>query len=504
MEERKSKEKKNAKRNLRPFVVGVVVIVAALLIVYFYFVHYFTGHFYWKTQLNGFDVGAKTADEAKEILETETEEYLLTIYDRDGKKYHIKGSDIDYVYESTGEEEKLLNKQNAFTWPRDAAKKSELTLKLSTHYDEQKLQQAVAALDCFKEENITHPQDAYINTEDHKFELVKEVAGNELLPQQAQEAVKAAVDAGMNEMKFTDKEYKSPAVTSEDKTLSACMAEIKKYTDSSVVYDIEGYDEKVDGDMIASWLTVGDDYSVTVDENAIAAYVQTLATKYNTYGRERQFKTTQGDTITIGGGDYGFVVQKEKEAAQLKEDIASGKEIKREPVYEQTALLRDKTNDIGDTYVEVDYTNQHMWYYKEGNVVFDADFVSGDITKAKDMGSPDGIFKVNSKSINYVMVRPEYTTEAKFFVQFASNVGFHDADDWRHGQYGGNIYRGNGSHGCINVSLKTAEWLYNNLPEGTPVVAFYRTKVKLTSQNNIMCNAYSSWNREEKDEEKEE
>ena len=170
-------------------------------------------------------------------------------------------------------------------------------------------------------------------------------------------------------------------------------------------------------------------------------------------------------------------------------------------MYEQTAVQRNKEDDIGSTYVEVDYTNQHMWYYKEGKVVFDTDFVSGDITKAKDMGSPDGIFKVNSKSVNYVMRRPEYVTKAKFFIQFASNIGFHDADDWRHGQYGGNIYRGNGSHGCINVSLKSAEWLYNNLPEGTPVVAFYRTKVKLTSQNNIMCNAYSSWNREEKEKE---
>ena len=501
MEERKSKEKQNAKKNLRPVAVGAVVVIVALLIVYFYFVHYFTRHFYWKTQLNGFDVGAKTADETKKILETETEEYLLTIYDRDGKKYHIKGSDIDYVYESTGEEKKLLSDQNAFAWPIQAAKKEELTLNLSTQYDAQKLQQAVAALDCFKEENITHPQDAYINTEDHKFELVKEVAGNELLPEKVQEVVKAAVDAGQNEVKFTDKEYKSPTVTEKDKTLTECMDAIKKYTDSSVVYDLPGYDEKVDGDTIASWLNVGEDHSITVDENALAAYVQTLATKYNTYGRERQFKTTQGDTVTIGGGDYGFVIQKEKEAEQLKQDIASGKEIKREPVYEQTAVQRNKEDDIGSTYVEVDYTNQHMWYYKEGKVVFDTDFVSGDITKAKDMGSPDGIFKVNSKSVNYVMRRPEYVTKAKFFIQFASNIGFHDADDWRHGQYGGNIYRGNGSHGCINVSLKSAEWLYNNLPEGTPVVAFYRTKVKLTSQNNIMCNAYSSWNREEKEKE---
>ena len=36
-------------------------------------------------------------------------------------------------------------------------------------------------------------------------------------------------------------------------------------------------------------------------------YVQQLASKYNTFGRKRSFKTSSGDTIEIGGGDYGWV-----------------------------------------------------------------------------------------------------------------------------------------------------------------------------------------------------
>ena len=39
--------------------------------------------------------------------------------------------------------------------------------------------------------------------------------------------------------------------------------------------------------------------------------------------------------------------------------------MERAPVYEQTALYRG-ADDIGNTYIEIDYTKQHMWYYKDG------------------------------------------------------------------------------------------------------------------------------------------
>ena len=34
-------------------------------------------------------------------------------------------------------------------------------------------------------------------------------------------------------------------------------------------------------------------------------------------------------------------------------------------------------NDLGNTYIEVDLTEQYMWYYQDGNVIFESDIVSG-------------------------------------------------------------------------------------------------------------------------------
>ena len=68
--------------------------------------------------------------------------------------------------------------------------------------------------------------------------------------------------------------------------------------------------------------------------------------------------------MIVSGGDYGYKIDQDGEMLQLTEDLKTGKEIEREPVYSQTAPIREE-NDIGTTYVEVDLTNQHIWFYYE-------------------------------------------------------------------------------------------------------------------------------------------
>lgn len=490
----RSKIKQRARQTRRRGTVGTIVatilvaLFVVLMVIYFGVVYYFSKHFYPKSQLNGLEIGGDTSVEAQKRLESETQDYLLTVYDRDGAKYHIKGYDFNYQYRSTGEEETVLGEQNAWAWPVLMRKKVNYDMKVSITYDENKLSQAVSSLDCFKEENITHPQDAYISETADGFNLVEEVRGNELIPDKVQADIKAAVDAGETEIKLTDEDYIAPAVTREDQTLTAAFDKISSYMNSTVTYDIPSYDEKVDSAKIASWISLGPDYSITVDESAVASYVQSLATKYNTYGDVRQFKTTYGDVVEIGGGDYGWIVDKEAEAQQLLADISSGQPVEREPIYAQTAIMRDGTYDIGATYIEVDYTNQHLWYYKDGQCMMDADVVSGNISKGN--GSPDGIFKINYKKSPAVLKGEDYISDVDYFMVFAYNVGFHDAS-WRHGRFGGTLYKTIGSHGCVNIAHESAEKLYGMLEAGTPVVAYYREPVELKAENCRISNAFS-------------
>ena len=220
--------------------------------------------------------------------------------------------------------------------------------------------------------------------------------------------------------------------------------------------------------------------------------MQGLASKYNTYGDEREFLTAKGDTVTIGGGDYGWVIDKEAERAQLIQEVMNGEVKTREPVYSQTAVSRNK-NDIGNTYIEVDYTNQHLWYFEEGALKLDSDFVSGNISRGN--GSPDGVFKVVYKKSPAVLKGEDYESDVEYFIPFAYNVGFHDAS-WRHGRFGGTIYKTSGSHGCVNMPEDKAAKLYELVAVDTPVIAYYREEVKLTAENTKISNAYSYYDAE--------
>ena len=54
---------------------------------------------------------------------------------------------------------------------------------------------------------------------------------------------------------------------------------------------------------------------------------------------------------------------------------------------------------------------------------------------------------------------------------FFNGYGLHDAT-WRD-EFGGTIYKTNGSHGCINLPYSKAEILFNNISAGCTIVVFY-------------------------------
>ena len=371
-------------------------------------------------------------------------------------------------------------------WPLYISKDHSHTVNVKLTYDESKLVKLVEGMDCFKEENIEKPEDAYLKYTDNGYEIVPEKKGNQPLEEQIMLDVKAVIEERQAVLKLNDSDYMQPAVTSEDPKLQEKLQVTEKYKNMSITYEIEGSEQVLDGQTILSWLTINDDLSVTVDPDMAASYAQQLASKYNTYAATRSFVTTNGDTIKIGGGDYGWVIDKKGEAARIIEDIEKGESVTREPEYEQRAFV-EGADDIGNTYIEIDYTNQHLWYYKDGSLLMDSDLVSGNLNNGN--GSPDGVFKIISRQSPATLVGEDYESDVTYFMPFAYNVGLHDAS-WR-SNFGGSIYKNSGSHGCINLPYDAADTIYKNVELGTPVVAYYRDNVKLTSNNAKVSNAYS-------------
>ena len=91
-------------------------------------------------------------------------------------------------------------------------------------------------------------------------------------------------------------------------------------------------------------------------------------------------------------------------------------------------------NDLGDTYIEVDLTEQYMWYYQNGNIIFQSEIVSG-LPSDPDRKTPPGLFTLNSKSSPSVL-RGEMTANGTYsyeqpvtyWMPFNGGIGFHDAD----------------------------------------------------------------------------
>ncbi len=481
------REKRRRRRQRRIFFGSMIGTLAVLAVIYCGVAVYFSSHFFFRTKVNGWKIGGMDLEAAEEKLGKSVEEYLLTIYDREGEKHHIYGEDIGCKYVPDGSLERLLEEQSPFLWIAEVFQSKDHEAPMPLDYKDGMLQEAVASLDLFQEENIKEPQNAQIKQDENGYHVEPETEGNRPIQENVLKKVKEAVLAGESSITLTDEDYAKAEITQESPQIAGVMEQIERYQSAVITYEIQDFEEVLDKPKILQFIQLGEDGSVSLKEDEIAKYVQELASKYNTYGDIRSFQTTAGDTIQIGGGDYGWIVNKEAEAAQIKSDLEGGQPVSREPVYSQRPYVAGK-DDIGKTYIEIDYTKQHMWYYEDGALVADTDVVTGNISRHN--GSPDGVFKIVYKESPAVLKGEDYESDVTYFMPFAYNVGIHDAS-WRNGRFGGNIYKSSGSHGCINAPLEVVEKMYGKVEVGTPVIAYYREKVELTAENAKISNAYS-------------
>lgn len=114
-------------------------------------------------------------------------------------------------------------------------------------------------------------------------------------------------------------------------------------------------------------------------------------------------------------------------------------------------------------YVVVSISKQTLKYYEYGQVVLSSNVVTGINGK-----TPTGNFRVLNKATNIILKGKDYESFVNYWIAFkGAAFGFHDAS-WR-SKFGGNIYKYNGSHGCVNMPYSKVKQLYNMISIGTPV-----------------------------------
>lgn len=449
---------------------GLIIALGVLLVIYFGAAIYYMNHFYYGSVVNCISASGKTVEEVKSEVEAQLKDYSLSLKERGGKTEQIKAVDIGMKYDSDKEVGALKDRQNGFKWISAFFSKEDNAITLKLTYDKELLKKQFDKLSCFDSKNVIEPKNASIKYNDNGYVIVDEVNGTKINKDVLYAKVENAI---IKEETIVDMEtidcYIKPQYTSKSEKLIEAKNQLNKYIASKITYNFGMQKETIDNSIINKWIYLDENFKVKVDEGKIKAYVQGLASKYNTIGKIRSFHTSSGTTINVSGGDYGSAISVDKELEYLAAVIKEGQAATREPKYAQTAFASG-SNDVGNTYVEIDISRQHLWFYKNGSLVVQGNVVTGNLSSGH--ATPSGIYSLKYKERDAVLKGQGYAAPVDYWMPFNGGIGMHDAS-WRYGEFGGSIYKTNGSHGCVNCPYDVAKTVYNNIEIGTPIVCYY-------------------------------
>ena len=453
---------------------GVVVLVGAV-----------GGGLYWHesskyktcflpgTIVDGMDVTGKTASEVEDAIMEQLKGYTLTINGREDLSESITGESVGLYAEFDDTLDKAIASQKPMDWGKYRFGKAvnEVNTDALLRYSDDMLNEAVEGLSCMDEENMREPEDAKISDYDSvtgSYSIIKEDEGTELQEDKVKEAVATAIMSLAESVDLEEQGcYLAPSVTSEDEALKTACETMNKYVGAKITYKFGDKAETLNGNEIHNWLTVNGT-SVSVSESKAAEYVKNLASTCNTAYKPKTLKTSYGKTVTITTGNYGWKIDQAKETAALVSLIKNGEQTSREPEYSQKAASHSG-NDYGNTYVEINLTAQHLYFYANGKLLVESDFVSGNA--AKGWSTPAGAYSITYKQRNATLKGQGYATPVSYWMPFNGGIGLHDAN-WRK-TFGGTIYKNGGSHGCVNLPPAVAKTIYENISAGDPVLCYH-------------------------------
>lgn len=425
------------------------------------------------TSVNGIDCSGLSYDDAAAKLSREWNNRRIIITDSFNS---VLGSftDFGFKYDISSQLEGL--------------KKEYIIMAAANHYLKIPFDVSIAMIvseysDTFKEKvlaapflnksNVTLSKDAYVDTSDPDFPIIKEVYGTKPDGDKFFRKLIHKIEAGQLHFIFDEKQYYSmPEITSESEELIQYQTYCRKYLKQRITYELGSETFTISPEQLDALML--DDYSGEPDKEAVKEYVSQLADKYDNVGITREFTSFSGKAISVSGGTYGWEIARKDETEQLIKDISSHEDVTRKPVYYLEGY-GEYTNTMGDTYIDVDISKQVVKFYKDGTLVFSSKCVTGCRSTGHD--TDIGSYYILNK-VRDVVLRgdngdgTQYESPVKYWLGVTwSGQGFHDAD-WRQ-TFGGSIWKNNGSHGCINMPPSKMPQLYELTETGTPVIMHY-------------------------------
>ncbi len=464
-------------------IAGIVlaVLVGLLLVVYLAGGIYFSGRFMPNTTLGEHDVSLKTASEVQDYLSAELSNYVVSVSGQ-GFSMKLSASDAGITMDSKGITESMLADTNPWLWPFEIMGSHDETEKLAASYNESGLDTAVRT--AVEEFNATavQPTDATIafSTSAAAYTVQSEAVGTALDADAVVEAVDEAVISLQPTAKLTEDALLQPAVLSTNASLKSAADSANQMIKANMQLVMGGtVVGSVTPELVSSWIRLGDDLSATLDESALTAWVDNLATSCSTVGTSRTYTRSDGKVVTVSGGVYGWSVDRDALLTTVKDGVSAGTvaTVDVPCTTTGTAFNGAGARDWSARYCDIDLSEQHVRFYDEsGTLIWESDCISGIPDGTHD--TPTGIYWVNqkaspSKLTGYENGKKIYESTVQYWMPFVGNtIGLHDAD-WQP-SFGGTMYQeGYGSHGCVNLPPALAASLYSIIQSGDVVVCHW-------------------------------
>lgn len=453
---------------------------AAIIVVYFAAALYFRSHYLFHTEINGHDVSCMTVSQAEEILKADVEKYVLELKELDGTKETISAADAGVTYESAGGLKKNMVNQKFLLWPGSLFAGKTVSVKIEVTYSSEKLTDKISSLNAVTREQIPGTS-AYPKFDGGKYVIEPEQFGTAVRKDALEERIIETISELEDSLDLeAEKCYAQPKYTSSSPEVKEACALMNKYCSTKIVYPMKE-DVVIDAAVISGWLSVDDAMEVRISGDAVREWLEKFGDTYDTVGTKRTFTTPAGKEAAVEGGTYGWSINEKAEYEVIIDAVKNGKTLERQPEYYigGTAATHAMP-DWGDSYVDVDLSEQHMWYVADGKVKLETDVVTGLTTPERI--TPEGAYSILEKGRNQVLIgstdpatgQPSYRTPVSYWMRVTwSGIGLHDAT-WQP-RFGGTLNQipGVGSHGCINMPLDQAGALYDMIEVGTPVVIHY-------------------------------
>lgn len=445
---------------------SLLIIFVLLMSVYLAGVYFFGIYFLPNTFVNGSDVSLTKISELEKTYNNLWKTYELNIVGKNDRKDKITAKDIKY-------EDKLIEKQvvnqNPFYWFLSMLIEKDIKLKNNVTYDLAALSAKIDNIHHIKDTDIKDSENAKIIFKDNVYAIEEEVYGDRVNKYILQNSVINAFKKGETKLDLEKENlYNNPTIKKDDEKLNKKLGVMNKINAFIITYDFSDRLEELKGEKLLYLYREEPDGNLVPDPERAENYVHELATKFDTYRGTRDFNMTGGGTARIVGGIYGWKTDVAKTRDDLVQAMAKMESVKIKPHYSIEAVSRN-VNDIGTSYIEIDIARQHMWLYKEGNLIVDSPVVTGNVSQGN--GTPTGVGRVWSRERNRYLTGADYRSYVNYWLPFNwSGCGIHDSS-WR-SQYGGNIYKTSGSHGCVNTPPGKAKIFFDNTFHGMPVVVY--------------------------------